>query len=150
MKFQVIRPFSITSKGRRIEYKLGQRIGEAAYRRLTKSQQNNYFLSARSAARKTPYTRQEITELVNLYLTNSNLHFVRDTFVANNPNSGHSVDSVYQTAAQLRTMDVQFPGDTEWAVKSLVAEVAISIDSDRFSSDLFDQRLDSLLADIRG
>ena len=148
MKFQVTRAFSITRNGRRVDYKLGQRIGEAAYNRLTKTQQGR-FLPARNAAAKTPYTRQEISELVNLYLSNSNLHFVRDTFVANNPNSGHSVDSVYQTAAQLRTMDVQYPGDTEWAVKSLVAEVAIGIDSDRFSSDLFDQRLDALLADIR-
>ena len=48
-------PFSINIKGRRVEYKMGQRIGEAA-KRLSTRQQKEYFLSARAAASKTPYT----------------------------------------------------------------------------------------------
>jgi len=80
------------------------------------------------------YTREEITQLVNLYLQNDNLHFVRDTFIKNNPEQLHTVDSVYQTVAQLRTLDINYPDDTRWAVKSLVEEVATSIAPQRFGS----------------
>ena len=149
MKFQVVQPFSINRNGRRTEYRMGQRISEVQYRRLNTTQQSR-FLSARSSASKTPYTRNEITQLVNLYLDNNDdLNLVKDLFCQLNPNSGHSVDSVYQTAAQLRTLDNHYPNDTQWAVKSLVREVAESINPDRFINNL-DIQLDALLAEIRG
>ena len=150
MKFQVTRAFSITVKGRRTEYKVGQRIGEAAYNRLTKSQQRNYFLSARAAAAKTPYTRQELESIVSLYVAHAGDReaMVAD-FIAANPGSQHTAASVRQVGSQLRAMDVQHPGDNDWTVKSLVSEVAMEFDSERFTLASFDENLDALLADIR-
>ena len=86
MKFQVIRPFSVSVKGRRTEYKMGQRISEAAYRRLTKTQQGR-FLSARAAAGRVPYTREEVLCIVKAYLQNDNRLFVREAFQQQFPNS---------------------------------------------------------------
>ena len=148
MKFQVIRAFSITHNGRRTEYKMGQRIGEAAYRRLSARQQKEYFLSARAAASKTPYTRKELEQIVALYLESGDAYQVRSAFVAANPETGHTAESIRAVAGQLRALDIQHPEDTEWTVKSLVREVAQEIAPERFSGDI-DLALDALLVDIR-
>lgn len=149
MKFQVIKPFSVTVKGRTTRYTLGQRIGETRYNKLPQRIQETYFLSARSACRKVPYTRPELTQIVNLYLENDDVYSVRARFCELNPNTGHTAESIRAVAGQLRSMDNNHPGDTEWAVKSLVAEVAMGIDPERFTSATFDEKLDSILADIR-
>ena len=77
---------------------------------------------------------EEVTQLVKLYLQNDNLHFVRDTFIKNNPEQLHTVDSVYQTVAQLRTLDINYPEDTQWDVKNLVEQVATEIAPHRFGN----------------
>ena len=152
MKFQVIRPFSITNKGRRVEYKLGQRIGEAAYKRLTKSQQRNYFLSARQACKKAPYTRPEIEFIVRAYLQNDNRNAVRIAFMKQFPKTLHTGDSIMMTACLLENLDNTKDGQdgTVYHLTQSVIDIAQEIDSERFSDPSMDSKLDTLLADIRG
>lgn len=149
MKFQVIRKFSVTVNGRRTEYNVGQRISEAAYRRLSSSQQRNYFLSARSAASRNPYTRPELEFIVSSYLNNDNPYNVRAEFIEQFPNTPHTAESVRAVAGQLRSLDNNYPLDTQWDVKSLVREVAEELCPERFV-ECVESKLDALLADIRG
>jgi hypothetical protein len=148
MKFQVIRPFSVSVKGRRTEYKMGQRISEAAYRRLTKTQQGR-FLSARAAAGRVPYTREEVLCIVKAYLQNDNRLFVRDAFQQQFPNSKHTGDSIMFQACLLENLDNTKPGQSgSYHLTDLVIQVAQEIDSERFC-DSVDSKLDDLLALIR-
>ena len=78
------------------------------------------------------YTKEEIAGIVNLYQQNDNVYQVRDQYVAQNPDTLHTPESIRATAGQLRTMDRNYPMDTQWDVKRLVAEVAQEINSDRF------------------
>jgi len=150
MKFQVVQPFSITRAGRRVEYKMGQRISETAYRRLTKTQQGR-FLSARAAAGRVPYTREEVTCIVKAYLQNDNRVFVRDTFQQQFPNSKHTGDSIMFQACLLENLDNTKPGQSgSYHLTDLVIQVAQEIDPERFSDPGIDFKIDSLLADIRG
>ena len=148
MKFQVTQPFSVTVKGRRTDYKMGQRITETAYRRLTKTQQGR-FVSARAASGRVPYTREEVICIVKAYLQNDNRAFVRNTFQQQFPNSNHTGDSIMFQACLLENLDNTKPGQSgSYHLTDLVIQVAQEIDSDRFC-DSVDSKLDALLAQVR-
>ena len=151
MKFQVIRPFSVTNKGRRVEYKLGQRISESAYQRLTKTQKGR-FLPARQACKKAPYTREEIEFIVRAYLQNDNRNAVRIAFMKQFPKTLHTGDSIMMTACLLENLDNTKDGQdgTVYHLTQSVIDIAQEIDSERFSDPSMDSKLDTLLADIRG
>ena len=150
MKFQVIRPFSIVKNGKSKTYAMGQRIGETAYNRLSKRQQT-YFLSARSAARKAPYTRQEVEFIVNSYLKNDNRMSVRNAFQLAFPNSLHTGDSIMMTACLLENLDNTKDGQdgSVYHLTQFVIQIATEIDPERFSDPGMDSKLDSVLASIR-
>ena len=135
MKFQVQEQFfTINKKGDHNPVLVGSIIPQKVYDTLTPQKKAKCVPFVTLPSGRVRYTREEITQLVELYLQNDNLHFVRDTFISNNPDQQHSVDSVYQTVAQLRTLDINFPEDTRWDVKNLVEEVATEIAPDRFGS----------------
>jgi hypothetical protein len=135
MKFQVQTSFfNFDSRGNSKKINVGTLLTQKEYNNLTPSKKNKCTQVVTLPSGRVRYTREEITQLVELYLQNDNLHFVRDTFISNNPDQQHSADSVYQTVAQLRTMDINFPDDTRWDVKNLVEEVATEIAPDRFGT----------------
>ena len=135
MKFQVQTSFfNFDKKGNSKNIVPGTILTQKQFNDLTPAKQAKCSVVVTLPSGRVRYTREEITQLVELYLQNDNLHFVRDTFISNNPDQQHSVDSVYQTVAQLRTLDINFPEDTRWDVKNLVEEVATEIAPDRFGS----------------
>ena len=136
MKFQCIRGLSRRNPhtGRTTTYKVGQRIGQQAYNRLTTRQQQEHFLSARAAARKVPYLRSEVQQLVNLYLElNGSLETIRSAFLEANPNTQHTAESIRSAAGQLRSLDTYYPNDNNWVAKSLFREVAAATNAERFA-----------------
>ena len=150
MKFQVIRPFSIVTKGKAKTYAMGQRIGESAYNKLSKRQQS-YLLSARSAARKAPYTRPEVEFIVKSYLQNDSRQSVCDAFMAQFPNTLHTGDSIKMTACLLENLDNTKDGQdgSVYHLTQFVIQIAQEIDPERFSDPSMDSKLDSLLASLR-
>tara|TARA_B100001059_G_C17458302_1_gene390841 strand:+ start:116 stop:565 length:450 start_codon:yes stop_codon:yes gene_type:complete len=149
MKFQVIRPFSIVKGGKSKSYAMGQRIGETAYSRLSTRQQT-YFLSARAAAGRAPYTREEVTFIIESYIQNDNRMSVRDAFQKQFPNSLHTGDSVMFQACLLENLDNTKDGQNgSYHLTDLVIQVAQEIDPERFSDPSMDAKLDSVLASLR-
>jgi hypothetical protein len=150
MKFQVIRPFSIVTKGKSKTYAMGQRIGETAYNRLSKRQQT-YFLSARSASSRAPYTREEVIFIVESYLQNESRLAVRDAFQKQFPNSLHTGDSIMMTACLLENLDNTKDGQdgSVYHLTQFVIQIAQEIDPERFSDPGMDSKLDSLLTSLR-
>jgi len=115
-------------------YKPGQATTKIKYNKMNPIQRDKFeVIVTNSNGSRNPYTRDEITEIVSLYLINDNVRVVRDTFMDLNPNTLHSRDSVNALIGQLRAMDNRYPSDTEWDVKSLVAEVAHEMASERFA-----------------
>ena len=80
------------------------------------------------------WKREEVKQLIDLYVKNDNLHWVRDTFMSNNSSQPHSKDSVYQTVAQLCTLDKNRVEDTQWKVTTLTEELALEMYPNRFGS----------------
>jgi hypothetical protein len=132
MKFQVTRPFSITVKGRRTDYKLGQRIGEAAYRRLPLRQQQEYFQSARRAASNTPYTAAEMALILDAYVEGRSRKEITSLF-SEVFGSSHTPDSVNRMCGQLETLDVEHPASTEHVVSDEFRRMAVQFDAARFA-----------------
>ena len=150
MKFQVIRPFSIVTKGKSKSYAMGQRIGETAYSRLS-TRQKTYFLSARAASRKVPYTREEVTFIIKSYLKNDSRTSVRNEFQSAFPKSLHTGDSIMMTACLLENLDNTKNGQdgSVYHLTDLVIQVAQEIDPERFSDPSIEVKLDSVLASLR-
>lgn len=78
------------------------------------------------------YTRDEIQQIVDLYLQNNRPSYVAGQFRLVNPDSKHTDDSVMGVAYQLRALDINYPDYTEWVVKSLTEIVALETDDERF------------------
>ena len=152
MKFQVVQPFSITRAGRRVEYKMGHRIGEAAYRRLTKTQQGR-FLPARRCGSQS-WTDAEYQAMANAYVRNAGDR--KATIAQFREISARQTDSALDIAAQAcRELDlyvVEATGLKDHAEGLLIA--LQDIDNDRFASVAKEKKaeaaIDALLADIRG
>jgi len=91
-------------------------------------------LSQKSKGSRVPYTREEVTVIVQAYLKDDNRQSVKDTFFKEFPNSGHTEDSVMFQACLLENLDNTRPGQSgTYHMTQLVEEVAQEIDSDRFS-----------------
>ena len=68
-----------------------------------------------ASQKKTPYTDLETECLLNAYLLNhADMEKARTVFFREFPNSKHSKASVWQKISRIRTLDNQFPQDTEW------------------------------------
>jgi len=134
MKFQVQTSFfNFDSRGNSKKISVGTILTPKEYNNLTPSKKAKCVTFVTNNNRY-DWTRSEVEQIVDLYLQNDNLHWVRDTFIEQNPNQSHTINSVYQTVAQLRTLDINFPEDTQWKVTQLTEEVATEIDPDRFGS----------------
>lgn len=151
MKFQVTQSFSVTIKGRRTEYKVGQRIGEAAYRRLTKTQQGRFLPARRCGAQS--WTDAEYQAMANAYVNNAG---DRKAIIAEfRQTSARHTDAALDIAAQAcRELDlyvVESTGLKDHADGLLIA--LQDIDNDRFACVAKEEKaeaaLDALLADIR-
>ena len=132
MKYLVSTPFFlVNSRGVHNSVKAGTILSKKQYGALTPQKR---LKCSPIIGKRADWVRSEVEQLVELYLQNDNLHWVRDTFIQNNPDQLHSVDSVYQTVAQLRTLDTHYVEDVLWKVTALTEEIALELDSDRFGS----------------
>ena len=133
MKFQVQTSFfNFDSRGNSKKISVGTLLTQKEYNNLTPSKKAKVTPFTSLPSGRVRYTKEEISQIVELYTQNDNVYWVRDQYMALNPNTLHTGESVRATAGQLRTMDVQHPLDTQWDVKNLVAEVAQEIEPDRF------------------
>ena len=123
----------IGQNGRKIKLTSGEKLTKSQVKNLFDRQRFSYTIPYVNVDR-VYYTREELVELTTLYINNDNVAWVRDQFMTNNPNNLHSASSINACVGQLRTLDSRRPNDTQWVVKSLVAEVAVSMDSRRFQS----------------
>tara|TARA_B100001564_G_scaffold120123_1_gene100070 strand:- start:227 stop:703 length:477 start_codon:yes stop_codon:yes gene_type:complete len=158
MKFQVQTSFfNFDSRGNSKKINVGTLLTQKEYNNLTQSKKDKCSMVTVLPSGRVLYTRQELTELVNLYIDNDgHIEETRDQFVLNNPNTGHSPESIRSCVGQLRTMDINYPTDTRWDVKNLVAEVAQEIEPDRFGDPedmkayALQLKAEAILADLVG
>ena len=151
MKFQVIHPFSITAKGRRTEYKMGQRISETIFNRLTKTQKGR-FLPARKCGAQS-WTRQEYVAVAEAYLNygkNGYQQSISDFRKVSDRHSDNAIKIATYSCAHLdTTTDVDGLKDHA----SELLEVLEEMVPGRFTStgkvEDVETALDSLLAEIR-
>ena len=150
MKYQVIRPSSITNKGRRVEYNMGNRIGESAYHRLTKTQQQR-FLPARKCGTQS-WTRAEYQSVAESYLKygkNGYRHAINDFRKVSDRHSDNAIKIATYSCAHLDTQSDVF-GLKDHATELL--EVLQELRPGRFTStgrvEDIESALDALLADI--
>ena len=135
MKFQVNTEFfNFDSRGNSKKISVGTLLTQREYNDLTQSKKDKCSVVTSVRTGFNYWTRPQVEQLVELYLQNDNLHWVRDTYMSQNPDQPHSKDSVYQTVAQLRTLDSHYLEDTQWKVTQLTEEVAIEMAEDRFGS----------------
>lgn len=151
MKFQVTQAFAVTVKGRRTEYKLGQRIGEAAYRRLNARQQARFLPARRCGAQS--WTDAEYAAMAAAYVNNAG---DRPAIISEfRQTSDRHTDAALDIAAQAcRELDLyvqEATGLKDHAEGLLLA--LQDIDADRFGCVAKEEKLeaaiDALLADIR-
>jgi hypothetical protein len=152
MKFQVIRPFSIVARGRRTEYKLGQRIGEAAYHRLTKTQQGR-FLPARKCGAQS-WTRDEYFAVAESYLKygkNGYVQTIADFRKVSDRHSDNAIKIATYSCAHLdTTTDVDGLKDHANELLEVLQEMVPGRFTATGKVENIDLALDALLADIRG
>ena len=122
-----------TLNGRDIVLKLGQTITKSQLNRMTDSQIKKY--TEIQSPLNVRYTRDELIELVSLYLINDNVSWVRDQYLTLNPDTPHTSHSINSCIGQIRSLDNHHPNDTKWVVKSLVMSVCQELNSDRFIND---------------
>ena len=135
MKFQVQTSFfNFDTRGNSKKINVGTLLSQKQYKKLTPSKQAKCTPFVNPNSDRNDWKREEVKQLIELYVKNDNLHWVRDTFIANNPSQPHSEGSVYQTVAQLRTLDIQYPMDTQWKVTALTEELALEMYPNRFGS----------------
>jgi hypothetical protein len=134
MKFQVQTSFfNFDLRGNSKKINVGNILTQKQFNDLTPSKKEKCSVLVTNTDRH-DWTRSQVEQIVDLYLQNDNLHEVRDTFMFQNPDQPHTINSVYQTVAQLRTLDINYPEDTQWKVTQLTEEVATEIAPDRFGS----------------
>ena len=152
MKFQVIKPFSVNTNGRRTEYKVGQRISETMYRRLNKTQQGR-FLPARRCGSKN-WSNSEYQLLAQLYVQYSpsidtiDRKSIIDEF--RSVFNGRTKDSVLMYIQVCVGIDNQMMSKEGLNNPAEGLVLALQdIDPDRFTECSFEDKFDALLADIR-
>ena len=91
-----------------------------------------YYEVYNTSAKGTYYTEEEDRTLVSLYLScGGNINEATDKFMG--VYNTHTRSSVYQLASGLRTLDENFPNDTQWVVKTHIREVALDMAPERFA-----------------
>ena len=79
------------------------------------------------------YTEAEDKTLVRFYVScGGNINEAVDKFMG--VYDTHTRSSVYQLASGLRTLDKNYPNDTEWVVKTHIREIAIALYPEVFAS----------------
>tara|TARA_B100000900_G_C20244998_1_gene579534 strand:+ start:131 stop:631 length:501 start_codon:yes stop_codon:yes gene_type:complete len=150
-KFQVVAPFSITSKGKRTEFKMGDRISEIRYHRLSSRQQSRFLPARRCGAQS--WTNAEYAALAQAYVNHAgDRPAIIDAFRLV---SSRHTDAALDIAAQAcRELDLYVQDST--GLKDHAAGLLLAlqdIDPDRFSSVQSEEKLsdsiDSLLESIR-
>ena len=147
MKFQVTQAFSVTTNGRRTEYKLGQRISETAYRRLNARHQARFLPANRCG--KNAWTGAEYAALAAAYVNNAG---DRPAIIAEfrqqfSTHTNNAVDMMAQQCRQLDT-NIQTAEGLDHPAVGLVLALQ-DIDNERFAEMDFDAKFDALLAVIR-
>ena len=115
-------------------FKSGDIVSNTVYNNLTQPKKDKCVFNQKTATGRVNWIKSEVVNMVELYRQNSNLAWVTQQYMIENPNTQHTAESVRATAGQLRTLDINYPADTEWKVTVLVAQVASTMYSDQFFS----------------
>ena len=115
-------------------FKAGDIVPNAVYNKLTPQKQAKCTFNQKTATGRVNWIKTEVVDMIELYRTNSNLAWVTQQYMIQHPNTGHTAESVRATAGQLRTLDINYPADTEWKVTALVAQIASAMYEDQFFS----------------
>ena len=127
--------FLLNKNGKVIKsIKIGDIISNSVYNNLTPQKQAKCVFNQKTTSGRVNWIQSEIESMVNFYRLNSNLAWVTEQYMIANPNTDHTSESVRATAGQLRTLDINYPQDTEWKVTELVAKVASEMYDDQFFS----------------
>lgn len=151
MKFQVIRPFSITINGRRTEYTMGMRISETIYRRLNKVQQSR-FLPA-NKCKKDSWTTEEYIAVAKAYLKygkNGYKNAIVDFRLVSDRHSDNAVKLATYSCAHLDTLsDVDGMKDHADELLQILNDLCPGRFTKTGKVENIQDQLDALLADIR-
>ena len=132
MKFQVIKPFSVTFKGRTTSYDLGQRISETRYNKLPKRIQETYFTTARKAATLNAYTNEERHLIASLYNEGNTRKYIVDMFRKLFGNT-HSVDSIGQKVEMCKSVDKTLTNNNQFQFRDEELIIMLQdLDCDRY------------------
>ena len=152
MKFQCIATCSTTNKGRRTEYRTGERISETTYRKLSKTLQGR-FLPARRCGSKN-WTDAEYQTLANAYVKYApsidtiDRNAIIDEVCSKYPQ--RTKNSVLMYIQVCVRMDNKMPSKEGLANPAEGLVLALQdIDIERFTECSFEDKLDALLNDIR-
>ena len=100
-------------------------------RELVKAEAAAKVAAERAASvKRIPWLVSEITQAMELYISEgSSLQGATDAFMKLNPNTEHTENSVFQTICQFRTLDRNYPQDTQFKVTKKLAQVAAAYGS---------------------
>jgi hypothetical protein len=100
-------------------------------RELVKAEAAASVAAERAASvKRINWTTPELTQCRDLYISEgSSLQGATDAFLKLNPNTEHSENSVFQTICQYRTLDRNYPQDTQFKVTKKLAQVAAAYGS---------------------
>ena len=136
MSYTATATFHIFNKNGNVTktYKSGDIVPNAVYNNLSQPKRDKCIFNQKTATGRVNWIKTEVVDMIELYRTNSNLAWVTQQYMIQHPNTGHTAESVRATAGQLRTLDINYPADTEWKVTVLVAEIASAMYEDQFFS----------------
>ena len=136
MSYTATDSFFIFNKNGKVTkcYKAGDNVPAIVYNNLTQAKRDKCVFNQKTATGRVNWIQSEVESMVELYRQNSNLAWVTQQYMIQNPNTEHTAESVRATAGQLRTLDINYPADTEWKVTVLVADIASTMYEDQFFS----------------
>ena len=136
MSYTATATFHVINKNGKVtkSFKTGDIVPNAVYNNLNQNKRAKCIFNQKTATGRVNWVESEVQDMVELYRANSNLQWVTQQFMMQHPNTGHTAESVRATAGQLRTLDINYPTDTEWKVTVLVAEIASAMYEDQFFS----------------
>ena len=136
MSYTATQSFFLVNKNGKVTkcIKSGDIITNSVYNNLTPQKRFKCVFNQKTKSGNVHWIRSEVESMVELYRQNSNLAWVTQQYMIQNPNTEHTSESVRATAGQLRTLDINYPTDTEWKVTALVAEIASTMYEDQFFS----------------
>ena len=128
--------FHILNKNGKVtkSFKPGDTVETRYYMSLNDIKKNKCVYVNPNPEGKVRWVRSEIEQVIELYVNNPVEEWVTEQFQTLYPNQQHPEGSIQTTVRQLKTLDINFPNDTEWKVTELVAEVATEMYPERFFS----------------